>query len=221
MLLSGAPRSRLVGTGPLGVQHVNSGFSYVEHGRGHIVVFRCAEAHRTLVHELLHAWRVHGEDQSRAQRLASRVLGAPSSALLSEAFVEAMAWLLMRGLSPSTTHAEELEHSFTLMHRYTVCECDDGTTNAWSYIVGRTLLIADGGGRLCAFLKGDPVLGHGSMSRVVDGVSAYHELVGIMYANRGHVPKHKGFWRQTDGMPTIRMVKGDWGGAFDKTFDRS
>jgi hypothetical protein len=42
-----------------------------------------------------------------------------------------------------------------------------------------------------------------------------------MYANRGHVPKHKGFWRQTEGMPTIRMVKGDWGGAFDKTFDRS
>ena len=210
-LLAGKPRTKKDGTGPLLIDHINSGFSYIMRDRGHVVVFRCVEAHRTLVHELMHVWGIHGNEDHHAQMIAATRLGAPSNVLLSEAFVEAMTWLLMRGLSPSTTDAEEMSHSLTLARQYMACACDDGTTNAWSYIMGRALLIADGGGKLCAFLSSGA---RGARPQTLHGASSHIALVDIMCENAAKLPQHKEP-HLSNAMPLIRMVKSDWGGAFE------
>ena len=90
------------------------------------------------------------------------------------------------------------------------CACDDGATNAWAYIVGRALLTADGGSRICAFLTSD-----GSKLRPLRGPVAYLELVDIMRGNAARLPQHRAS-SPTDTMSSIRMVKNDWGGAFER-----
>ena len=212
LLLAGEPRTEKTGGGPLLIDHINSGFSYSVRDRSHVVVFRCAEAHRTLVHELMHVWGIHGKEVHCAQTMAMRHLGSPRGTLLSEAFVEAVTWLLMRGLSPSTTDAEEISHSLTLARQFTACACDDGTTNAWSYIVGKALLISDGGQRLCKFLASGG--GGKSSLRTLHDKSSYLALVRMMCENAAELPQHRGSFFK-DAMPLIRMVKNDWGGAFE------
>lgn len=226
VLLDGGPRTEFRGgddhpAEALAVEHVNSGFSYEAGGCGYVVVFRCAEAHRTVVHELLHAWRVHTRDDSKAQSMAERHLGAPPACLLSESFVEALTWLLLRGFGPSTTDDEELAHSSDLVRSYFACACDGGQTSAWCYIVGKHLLISDRGASLCAFLtRGDTsgaALPH-SRSRTLSGRSSYVEVVKIMCSHAGRIGKHKeAASAPLNRMPRIRMVANDWGPAFAKT----
>jgi hypothetical protein len=125
--------------GPVTVTHINSGFS-----QGcNVVVFRCSEMHRTLVHELVHCWRTHSLDRPEQQLFAHLKLGAPKGCLLTEAFVEAVTWLVYggycsKGLDPA--------HALRTARAY-LCTVDDGRTNGWAYFVGRALLVADGGKR--------------------------------------------------------------------------
>ena len=138
VMLSDDPEPKsLPDHGPIAAKHVNSGFST----RSRIVIARCSEMHRTIIHEMLHVWRVHGCDWPAAQELAKRTLRAPLACLLTESFVEALAWLIhggfcAKGLDPHS--ALSTAKSYLDMR-------DTGSSNAWAYIVGKALLIEDGG----------------------------------------------------------------------------
>lgn len=134
------PRPKVFPTGTfVRTQDINSGFS----SPGKIVVFRCSEMHRTLVHELVHAWGVHGSDSKRAQAIASRELGAPSDCLLTESYVEAVTWLVHGGFCPTGL---DTKYALSTAHAY-LDVMDDGRTNGWAYFVGKALLVMDGGRR--------------------------------------------------------------------------
>ena len=206
LVIGGPPRTQRL-NGFLGVEHVNSGFSYRNSTRGTAVVYRCAEAHRTLVHELLHVWQIHGPDEASSQKSAAGKLGAPPNALLSEALVEAVAWLILRGLNPTTSDGLELRHSHTLSSAYFKCACDDGSTNAWAYIVGRFLLIADGGHKLSSYLC------RGLIAQKVTGAQMYDGLVSMMAGNRHLLSQHKDVAPLGVEQP-IRMVQNDFGDMY-------
>ena len=120
---------------PVTVSDINSGFS---------VVFRASEMHRTIVHELVHAWRAHGDNHALAQVFARTRLGAPRACLLTESYVEAVTYLVYGGMCASSL---DLGHC---LRNASAClrVHDDGSTNIWAYFVGKALLVADGG---CAF----------------------------------------------------------------------
>lgn len=222
-LVGGGMRTRVGAGEMMDVEHVNSGFSFAKGDYGHVVVFRSPEAHRTVVHEIAHAWYVHGNDHADVQAWATKALCAPPGVLLTESFVEALTWLMLRGMMPSTSEAEELAHSKDLAVQYFGCSCDDGRTNAWAYIVGRHLLIADGGAKLVDFLRGssarrsDP--SPRSLRRMLTPTD--HTDVGkIMLANSQALSlcdEHKHRARQPNSMigmlKSVRMVLNDWGAA--------
>jgi len=122
---------------PVTVDHINSGFS----SASRVVVYRCSEMHRTIVHELVHVWKAHGRDIRSVQLRARKTLGAPESCLLTEAFVEAVTWLIYGGFCSSG-----LDPGFALRVAKAYLDArDDGRTNGWAYFVGKALLVSDGG----------------------------------------------------------------------------
>ena len=122
---------------PVTVDHVNSGFS-----QGAVVVaYRCSEMHRTIVHELLHVWKTHSQDRPDIQRRATAILGAPEGCLVTEAFVEAVTWLIHGGFCP---RGLDPDHAIRVARRYLLSP-DDGQTNGWAYFVGKAMLVHDGG----------------------------------------------------------------------------
>lgn len=150
------------------VTHINSGFSQGPN----VVVFRCSEMHRTLVHELVHCWRTHSLDRPEQQLFAHLRLGAPKGCLLTEAFVEAVTWLVYGGYCSKGLDAE---HALRTARTFLLSK-DDGRTNGWAYFVGRALLVADGGKRFHdEFFKGM----HGT--RLMDAES-HRALVRVMSA---------------------------------------
>lgn len=170
-----APK-RFPGTGPVTEGHINSGFSQGDR----IVVFRCSEMHRTLVHEFLHVWKSHGPDSPGEQAVATRALSAPHGCLLSESFVEAATWLIYGGFCPRSLDPGA---ALTTARRYLSVQ-DDGRTNGWAYFVGKALLVADGGAAFHnVFFSGARRLG-----RRCSGATAYRELVRVMSRNRDSVP---------------------------------
>ena len=154
---------------PVTVTHINSGFS-----QGcNVVVFRCSEMHRTLVHELVHCWRTHSLDRPEQQLFAHLKLGAPKACLLTESFVEATTWLVYGGYC---SRGLDAAHALRTAKAY-LRSVDDGRTNGWAYFVGRALLVADGGKRFHdEFFKGM----HGT--RMIDA-EAHRGLVRIMAAS--------------------------------------
>ena len=155
-------------TGAVTTAHVNSGFSQ----GSDVVVFRRSEMHRTIVHELIHVWRTHSLDRAQAQATAARELGAPARCLLTEAFVEAVTWLVhggfcSGGLDPS--HALRAARAYLR-----VPAPDDGRTNGWAYFVGKALLVADGGRAFSARF-----FPHGR-GRRLDDAAAFSDLLALM-----------------------------------------
>lgn len=168
-----APKTLPPAGAPVSVAHINSGFSQ----GANIVVFRCSEMHRTLVHEMLHCWGTHSRDRPEQQLFAHLKLGAPKNCLLSESFVEAATWLIhggycRKGLDPA--HALRTARAYLLA-------VDDGRTNGWAYFVGRALLVADGGKRFHdAFFDGL------NGTRLVDA-QAHRALVRVMAVAYGEL----------------------------------
>ena len=185
-LLPGGPRTRLPVGQSLQIDQVNSAFSTTYRGWGIAVCYRCAEMHRLIVHELMHVWRVHDTSDVRDVECDAelRALGCPfgASVRLSEAVVEALTWLVLLGTGHSTEEAE-MHHAAVLAHSYLACDCDAGHTNAWAYIVGRYLLIADGGDAFCAWVLADA----SSRARRVRGAAAWRDIIKIMLDNRIHL----------------------------------
>jgi len=158
---------------PITVHHVNSGFSQA----GRVVVFRTSEMHRTIVHELVHVWKTHSLDRSEQQLFAHAKLGAPIACLLTEAFVEAVTWLVHGGFCPGGLSPA---HSLRVARAYLTAS-DDGRTNGWAYFVGRALLVADGGARFhSAFFRTDA---SGALAGVrLVSADAHRALVRVMAA---------------------------------------
>lgn len=119
------------------VEDINSGFSAGDR----IVVFRCSEMHRTLVHEMLHVWKVHGKDSKKHQKFSRSRLGAPENCLLTESFVEAITWLIFGGYCPKSM---DPMHPLSQARGYLNVR-DDGKTNGWAYFVGKAYLLVEGG----------------------------------------------------------------------------
>lgn len=122
---------------PVRVKDINSGFSW----DNSLTVFRNSELHRTLVHELVHVWRTHSKDSKKHQALAARTMRAPPGCLLTEAFVEAVTWLIHGGFCTTGLNAK---HALAQASGYLNVK-DDGSTNGWAYFVGKAYLVADGG----------------------------------------------------------------------------
>lgn len=138
VMLSDDPSpKRFPNSGHASVQHINSGFS----AKSRIVITRCSEMHRTIIHEMVHVWRAHGRDFPAAQKLAHQLVLAPKGCLLTEAYVEAVTWLIHGGYC-----AEGLNPQYALSIAKAYLNMNDiGSTNAWAYIVGKALLVQDGG----------------------------------------------------------------------------
>lgn len=179
---------------PVTVDNVNSGFS-----QGAVVVaYRCSEMHRTIVHEMLHVWKTHSLDRRDVQRRATAVLGAPVGCLLTEAFVEAVTWLIHGGFCPRGLNAD---HAVRVALRYLLSP-DDGQTNGWAYFVGKAMLVADGG---AAFHREffEPVV------RLMDA-QAHRTLLALMVASKAVVSA------RDDGREvSARMCDCALGDAFD------
>lgn len=139
ILMIDGPCAKVIPSGrAVETRDINSGF----YGSDTIVVFRRSEMHRTLVHEMVHAWGTHGRDRAATQEMARRDIGAPRACLLTEAYVEAMTWLIFGGFcakSLDSHHALREARAFLKYAR------DDGATNGWAYFVGRALLVSDMG----------------------------------------------------------------------------
>lgn len=161
---------------PVEVHHVNSGFSVGDR----VVVLRCSEMHRTLVHELLHVWGAHGHNDPAAQARATVALGAPDGCLLTEAFVEATTWLIHGGFC-----ARGLDAGKALgVARNFLDVRDTGETNAWAYYVGKALLVADGGHAFhAAFFGTDARAPQGRRLQTSDDHRALVDLM-VVAANR-------------------------------------
>jgi len=160
-----APKT-LPNTGPVTTAHVNSGFSQ----GADVVVFRNSEMHRTIVHEMIHVWRTHSLDRPQSQAAATRDLGAPPRCLLTEAFVEAVTWLVHggfcgAGLDPA--HALRAARAYLRVP-------DDGRTNGWAYFVGKALLVSDGGRAFSARF-----FPHGR-GRRLDDAGGFSDLLTLM-----------------------------------------
>ena len=151
------------------VHHINSGFSV----GNCIAITRCAEMHRTIVHELVHAWRAHGKDMTRAQAFAHTHLGAPAHSLLTEAFVEAVTWLVHGGFCGAGLNVRS---TLAVARSYLQSVNDDGRTNGWAYFVGKALLVSDGGH---AFHK--LFFPHTASPKRLTGLSMHMQLVYLMH----------------------------------------
>lgn len=149
------------------VEHINSGFSV----GNRIVVTRCSEMQRTIVHECVHVWRAHGRDSARAQKRAHTMLKSPPNCLLTEAFVEAVTWLIHGGFCPKGLRAQT---ALQTARKYLTSVRDDGRTNGWAYFVGKAMLLSDGGRRFhAAFFPGPGIggrrlVGEGDHTKLVD-----------------------------------------------------
>ena len=168
---------------PVTVHHINSGFSTNEGSARRVVVLRCSEMHRTLVHEFIHVWGAHGRDNAAAQAQAASWLGAPRGCLLTESFVEAVTWLIHGGFCPGGLDPDQALWTA----RAFLDGGDTGTTNGWAYFVGKAMLIADGGHAFHAtFFQAS--LGY-RFGRRLDSARAHADLVAIMRDARD-IPAH-------------------------------
>lgn len=179
--------------GPVTVDHVNSGFS-----QGPVVVaYRCSEMHRTIVHEMLHVWKTHSLDMRGIQKRATALLGAPAGCLLTEAFVEAVTWLIHGGFCPRGLNSD---HALRVARRY-LQSPDDGRTNGWAYFVGKALLVADTDAFHREFFE--PVV------RLMDA-QAHRTLLALMVASKDRLSL------EDDGRSvSARMCDCSLGDAFD------
>lgn len=147
VLLVENPEPKRLRPGAARTRDINSGFT-LRRGSGgpaHVVVHRCEEMHRTLVHELLHVWRTHDDAvPARAAAQAAALLGAPRGVLLYEAYVEAVTWFLVNGFCAASSGRRSVRHIAAAAAAVSDAAPGPGT-NAWAYYVGRSLLLADGG----------------------------------------------------------------------------
>ena len=160
-------------------RNVNSGFTAFSRP-ARVVVFRCEEMHKVLVHELLHFWGTHSTDvPASAAEYAHRELGAPRNALVFEAYVEAVATLLMScycsDAPPETRVMAESRHSAKVAKYIISTTNETGRTNAWMYYVGKACLLADAPALLAWLMPvGRPRV------RTLAGAAAYMSFIKLM-----------------------------------------
>lgn len=130
-----------VSDGPLTKRKINTGFSM----GNTIVVYRCQEMHKVLVHELLHFWGTHDNIvDGYASELVHR-LGAPQNCLLYESYVETVATIMMCGFcTKSGTPRERLQKEIIQSYKSAkqVVSVEQHDTNVWAYYVARACLFA-------------------------------------------------------------------------------
>jgi hypothetical protein len=130
-----------IATSPLTKRKVNTGFSL----GNTVVVYRCQEMHKVLVHEMLHFWGTHDNaTDASAQALVHR-LGAPRDCVLYESYVETLATIMMCGFcARSGSPRERLQKEVVQAYRSakTVVSMEQHDTNVWAYYVARACLFA-------------------------------------------------------------------------------
>lgn len=151
-------------------RNANTGVTSRELATGHarVLVYRREEAVKTLVHELLHAYRFgdwaneDAEMQERVRALAGakRLRVASDEALKpTEALVDAMAVRMTEHLFGGRSWGDCLRHAERLAARLVArCACDGGewrqTTGAFEYYCVKTLLMRGMNDFLAAHLSG-------------------------------------------------------------------